>query len=392
MTPSPMVSLHKTRILYLIDYWGSPGGTERHLAYLLQSLDKSRYDCSVVVFNYLPNALAERAKADSTEIVHIPVARYYTPNALFRAIQLYLHIRKRRIDLVQTFHYKSDIYGALVAWVAGVRHIVASKRDAADYKGRFRFFMHKLVRPITQHYIAVSGVVAKVIREKEGVPDKRISVIYNGVSLERYVVPDACEKASAKRALGFAEADFVVGMSAWFRPEKDHQLLLDAFAALLQDAPDAKLLLVGSGPLFEQYRGSIQSSALKQHVHLTGAVDDVRPYLRAMDIACLVPRMNEGFSNSVLEKMATGLPLILTDIGGNAEAVTHGENGYIIKPGDKASLIMNLRTLYRDVATRQKMAAAARVRVEQLFSLDQMIDRHAALYDSLINQKERAST
>ncbi len=216
--------------------------------------------------------------------------------------------------------------------------------------------MHKLIRPITQHYIAVSGVVAKVIRDKEGVPDSRISVIHNGVNLDRYAAPDVAAKSSAKGAFGFAGDDFVVGMSAWFRPEKDHQLLLDAFTALHKEAANAKLLLVGDGPLFERYRHSVRESGMDQHIRFAGAVDDVRPYLNAMDVACLVPKMNEGFSNSVLEKMATGLPLVLTDIGGNAEAVSHGENGFIIKPGDKSTLIFHLLALYRDASMRDRMS------------------------------------
>src|SRR5262245_31084875 len=102
-------------ILYLIDFWGTPGGTERHLSYLLQSLDPARFRCHVVVFDYRRNALVEQARAAGIEVVHLPVAEYYTFNALWQGIKLFRFIRARRIDVVQTFHYKSDVYGATIA-------------------------------------------------------------------------------------------------------------------------------------------------------------------------------------------------------------------------------------------------------------------------------------
>lgn len=378
-----MAAARPVNLLYIIDYWASPGGTERHLSYLVQTLDRTRFKCHVVVFNYQPNALAEQARSAGIEIVHMPVAQYYTPNALRQGIKLYRFMRERRIDVVQTFHYKSDVYGATIARLAGVRHIVSSKRDAADYKSAFRFFMHKLVRPITPKYIAVSGVVADVIARKEKVRAERISVIYNGVDLERYSVPDPLTKARAKASLGFAPDDFVIGMSAWFRPEKDHQLLIDAFLEISAAAPAVKLAFVGGGPLFEQYRHWIEQRNLGSRIKLVGPLDEVRDALHAFDVACLVPKLNEGFSNSLLEKMATGLPVIATDVGGNREAIEHGTNGYVIPPGDHAQLVQHLSALHADRALRERMSTASRARVEKLFSLQEMVRRHSQLYLSM---------
>jgi glycosyltransferase involved in cell wall biosynthesis len=374
------------RILFIIDYWASPGGTERHLSYLINALDRRRFECSVVVFNYQPNALVEKARSNGIEILHLRVARYYTPNALVQAFKLIGFIRRRRIDIVQTFHYKADIYGAFFAWVAGVRHIVSSKRDAADYKGSFRFFMHKLVRPITSKYIAVSDVVAQVIRDKERVRADKISVIYNGVDLANYSLPQARAREQARSTLGFGADDFVIGMCAWFRPEKDHQLLIDAYMQISETAPAAKLVLVGGGPLLEHYRRWLVDNKLEHRIKLTGPVDDVRPYLAALDVACLVPRSNEGFSNSILEKMATGLPLVVTDVGGNKEAITDGDNGFVIAPADRSALMRHLLALYRDAGLRARAGSSSRARVEQLFSLESMVDRHARLYLSMVRE------
>lgn len=375
------IPTRKLRVLYLIDYWGSPGGTERHLAYLLESLDRTRFECRVVVFNYLPNALAETARASGISIDHIPLARYYTPSGIKQALALLRYMRAHEIDIVQTFHFKSDVVGATVARLAGIRHVVSSKRDAADYKRTFHFLLNRLVRPLTERYIAVSRVVAEVIRKREGVPDSRISTIYNGVDLVRHVLPTADVRARARAALGFNDTHFVIGMSAWFRPEKDHGLLFGVFQRLLERTPSVRLLLVGGGPLLEHYRAFIQGQpGLADTIHFAGPVDDVRPFLHAMDVGCLIPSSNEGFSNSVLEKMAAGLPLVVTRIGGNAEAVVDGVTGFVIPPGASEQLENRLTRLHVDSPLRHSMSTAARKRVEEHFSLDRMIQQHETLY------------
>jgi glycosyltransferase involved in cell wall biosynthesis len=374
----------KIRILFLIDYWGPAGGTERHLAYLLKNLDRDIFECRVVVFNYLPNVLADEARASGIDVHPIPVAEYYTPRAFRQAGVLRQYIREHGVDIVQSFHFKSDVYGAIVARLSGVRHFVASKRDAADYKKQLHFLLHRLVRPITQHYIAVSRVVAEVVSRKEGVPDERISIIYNGVDLERFAVPDAVARTAARAALGLMPEHFVIGMSAAFRPEKDHGLLLQAFREFHRRHPFTRLVLIGGGPLLDHYLKQVSESDLAGLVTFTGPVHDVRPSLHALDIACLVPSMNEGFSNSVIEKMAVGLPLVVTRIGGNAEAVEDGGTGFVIPPRDLDSLMNAIGRLHDDPELRLRVGAAARRRAEQLFSLSQMIRRHESLYCSLV--------
>jgi glycosyltransferase involved in cell wall biosynthesis len=375
------------KILYLIDFWKATGGTERHLSYLITHLDKTRFQPYVVVFDYEPNTLVDQVRALGVEVLHIPVARYYTPNAFVRALELRRFIRERGIDIVQTFHYKADTYGALVARLAGVRHVVSSKRDAADYKNAFHLKLHNLAGALTDRYIAVSGVIADVIGRKEGVPADKFTVIHNGVDLGRYGQASEAEQAAAKIAIGFAPDDFVIGMSANFRPEKDHPLLIDAFREFRREDPNARLLFVGGGPQYEHYKSWVEANGLADCVKLTGSVDDVRPFLRAMDVACLVPKINEGFSNSILEKKATGLPVIATDVGGNKEAIVEGVTGYIIAPRDGAALLDRLRRLRADRALRARMSAAARQRAIDLFSLPAMIRKHADLYESLSQQK-----
>ncbi len=374
----------QVNILYIIDYLYGMGGTERHLLYLLQLLDRKRFSCQVVAFDTGRTRLTDEIRALGVPLVHIPVGRYYTPNALRRAVELYRLIRRERIDLVQTFHYKADVYGAPVARLAGVRAIVSSKRDVADQKNRLHFFLHRLVAPIVSRYIVVADGVGRVVREREKAPADKLVTIYNGVDLERFVPLDSAARRKARQKLGLGPDDLILGTVAWMRPEKNYDLLFAAFAKALEQVPELKLVAVGGGPLFDRFREEVRQGRLAEQVVLAGPADDVRPWLQVFDMACLVPGSNEGFSNAVIEKMAMGLPLIVTDVGGNAEAVRNGDNGIVIPPGDRQKLTDAIVHMARHADERKAMGCRSRQIVERSFTLDRMISAHESLYASLV--------
>jgi glycosyltransferase involved in cell wall biosynthesis len=380
-----MAVKEKCNILYIIDHLVGPGGTEKHLRYLTGMLDKSRFNIFIVAFYMEETPFVDSVRDAGAEIKSIPVARYYTPNAVVKSVALYQFIKEKKIDIVQSFHYKADIFGAPIARLAGVKSIISSKRDSADFKSSFNFFMHKLVRPIVKKYIVVSDVVAKVIQEKENAQKEKIVKIYNGVDSLAYRPCSYSERYRFREAMGFSSNDVVIGISAWLREEKDHLLLLSAFCNLLETHNNIKLLVVGGGPLLDHCIRWAEHHGISQSVTFTGAVVNVETYLHAFDVACLVPKSNEGFSNSILEAMAEGLPLVVTDVGGNKEAVEHGVSGYVIAPSDRSDLEESLNALLNDAELRRKMGAEARRRVESVFSLQSMIDAHDALYTECLS-------
>ncbi len=179
------------------------------------------------------------------------------------------------------------------------------------------------------NYIVVADMVGKVVSVKEKVPNEKIQTIYNGVDINYYKPPLPEEYFAARRESGIVDDDFVIGMVAVFRPEKNHDILLEGFRKALRFCENIKLIAVGGGPLLDYYRTYCDKIGIADKVIFTDATSDVRKYLASLDIACLVPGSNEGFSNAILEKMAMGLPLVVTDVGGNAEAVL---DGYIFIP------------------------------------------------------------
>jgi glycosyltransferase involved in cell wall biosynthesis len=147
--------------------------------------------------------------------------------------------------------------------------------------------------------------------------------------------------------------------------------------------PTLKVLAVGGGELLDQFQAQISQSELAPHVVFTGELADVLPCLWSMDVACLTPGSNEGFSNALIEQMAVGLPLIVTDVGGNAEAVIDGLNGYVVPVGDAGALSAALVKMYASHEGQRAMGHASRQRAEERFSLERMCAEHARLYQSL---------
>lgn len=374
----------RIKILYIIDYFHITGGTEKHLSQLVRHLPKERFECTVVVFDLGQNALIDAMLDCGISVIHLPVAREYTPNAAARALQLYRIIRRKRIDIVQTFHQKADTYGALVAKTAGVKHIVSSKRDTGDLRKPWHVFMNRRLRGLFDRFIVVADAVGEVIAAKEGVDRAKITKIYNGLDENAFRGPTAEDVMQTRSRLGFRAGDFVVGMVAVFRPEKNHAVFFEGALKAVEIIPTLKLLVVGGGPLLEHFRGYCSSKGLGSRVALIGEVSDVRPYLTAMDVACLLPGKNEGFSNSIIEKMAMGLPLIVTDIGGNAEAVIDGHNGLVIPANDVAAFTAALIKMHADPTKVKEMGRKSRQLVEEKFTIGQMCRRHEMLYEALV--------
>jgi glycosyltransferase involved in cell wall biosynthesis len=373
----------RIKILFVIDYFHRTGGTEKHLAQLIAGLPADEFRCSVVVFDLGANPLLDGLRARGVSIISMPVGREYVLNAVAQAWRLIKLIRKNKFDIVQTFHQKADTYGAVIARLSGVKHLISSKRDTGQLRKPWHFFLNRRLKSLFDAFIVVAEAVRVAVIANDHLSASRITTIYNGVDIARFIVPSAQQRRDARTDLGFAADDFVVGMVAGFRPEKNYDVF---FAGLLQAAPSLpklKVLAVGAGPLLSQFRECIAQTELGARTVFAGDVSDVVRCLWAMDVGCLTPGRNEGFSNAVVEQMAVGLPIIVTDVGGNAEAVTDRENGLVIPPLDATAFSRALIDLYGNPARAAAMGRASRTRVEERFSLERMCAEHVRLYRSL---------
>jgi glycosyltransferase involved in cell wall biosynthesis len=211
-------------------------------------------------------------------------------------------------------------------------------------------------------------------------------VIYNGIDLRRFVPADIDRAAMERRKLGLPERSFLIGTVGRLSPEKNQGVLIQALCALRRDGADARLLLVGDGPMRAKIEEAVRAASMQQFVTFAGSQSDVRPFLAAMDVFVL-PSHVETFSNAALEAMATGKPVVLSGTGGAAEMVHSGVEGFILSQSSlQAELPRVLETLRQDTSLRLRMGRAGRERVERSFSLNGMVDEFCALTDAPIRQ------
>jgi len=278
------------------------------------------------------------------------------------------------------------------AKLAGVRHCIHGEHgwDMDDLYGtRWRpAILRRLHSPLVDRYIVVSKDLERYLTQRVGIAAGRISQIYNGVDTERFA-PHSTGAGNGLPA-EFAEQDtFVIGTVGRIQPVKDQFTLLKAFAELVQSNARLRLAVIGDGPLLGDLRRFAETLGIAKLTWLPGAIGNIPDALRSFDIFVL-PSLSEGISNTILEAMASGVPVVATAAGGNLELIEDGYCGRLFPPGDVATLVRLLAAYILDPSLRQAHASAAREVAVQRFSLDTMVRKYQEIYLGLCGEKGAA--
>lgn len=296
-------------------------------------------------------------------------------------LKLIWHLRQTRPDVVHTVFPIANIVGVLAARLAGVRAILSSRRDygfwiTPGYLKATRFANRFISRIVTN-----SPEVGRFTTRVEGVPAERISVIFNGVELDklRRDVPDLALKAQ----LGIPEGDTVIALVANFRPIKRHDTLLDAVALLVKTHPNVRLLFVGAdvpgdAPWQAHIMAHAASLGLTDRIHRGQAKGNINDFLSIVDIG-VNSSESEGLSNAVIEYMAAEVAAVVSNGGGNPDLIRHEDNGLVFPVGDAAALSECLRRLIDDAALRQRCVATAFQNAQEM-TIGAMVKHSEAAY------------
>jgi glycosyltransferase involved in cell wall biosynthesis len=358
------------------------GGSERQLASLASALVKK--GTKVAVYSFVDGPLRATMQQNGIEVVHArgwgsAATRYRVPVA---ALHLFWFMLRRRPRIVHFFLPAAYLVGAPMAVLAGVPSRVMSRRSLNTYQ---RNVLVRSVERCWHHAMhAVLGNSQGVVDQlkAEGIARSRLGLIYNGV--DDGVYGNAGMRSDARAGLGLTPDVLVMCIVANLIPYKGHRDLVDALAqAAPQLPPHWHMLVVGrddgiGAALHEQAR----RLGLSDNISFLGARDDIPALLGASDIGILCSHQ-EGFANAILEGMAAGLPMVVTRVGGNAEAVIDGETGLVVPLRDSKRLAAAIVRLANDPSLRTRFGAAGRQRVAEQFNLQRFIDSHFALYDVL---------
>jgi len=293
------------------------------------------------------------------------------------ALRLAAAFRRRGVEVVHLHNRLPMIYGAAAGRLAGA--VVVLTRHGPGASGAKERWLLRGAARLLDAYVAVSPEIGVLERERGYCPPAKISVIENGIQVDKF--DRAGERRSAARAaLGIPADAWVIGSVGRFAPEKDYPFLVRAAAPLL--GPNARLLLVGDGPEMGAIRGEVDARGVAAFVSLPGLRHDVPDMLAALDLFVLSSRM-EGLPLVALEAMATGLPVVATAVGGLPNLIAEGENGFLVPSGDEATLTGRLAALRDDPAAARAVGDRARARTREQYSGERMVRRYLDLYGQL---------
>ena len=363
------------------------GGTEHHLLRILPALAREGFRPLVYTLTERLS-LAPRFRAAGVEVIPPTtnavrmLPRRARDSLLLApaAMNLWRLIRARRPDVVHLFLPAAYLVGGAVALLAGHKTVVMSRRNLNRYQ-RKHPTLAGLEQRLHRRVSAALGNSRAVVAElaAEGVPRQRLGLIYNGIDLEAFVhLPPARE---IRARLGIAPTALVLTTPANLIPYKGHADLLDGLARVAGTLPPDWVLLCagrddGAGSVL---RARAHALGFAERVRWLGLRDDVPALLAASDLGILASH-EEGFSNSVLEGMAAGLAMIVSDVGGNTEAIQHTVSGWVVPPRDPAAVGAAILELAHDPGRRRRLGEAARARAARVFSLEDCVARYRRFY------------
>ena len=352
------------------------GGTERQIVQMAELMRQSGNEVQLAVLRGTEWLSPETSSLP----LHFAGFRSLSrPGGWAALLKLVRWMHREKFDILQTFFVESNLLGPWLGKLAGIPVVLGSRRNMNYWMSArtalFQSFSNKLATRLVANCEAVKQVIAQTERTSPG----KIDVIYNGVDLSSFTA-DAAERERVRREFGITEAQVLVGSISTLRRIKGVATLIQAAAIVTAQQPSARFLLVGDGPLRQELEEMVGAKGLRDRVSFAGSQNDVRRYLRAFDIAVLASE-SEGFSNSVLEYVAMGLPSVVTDVGGNKEAL--GDSGLLVPPKDAPALAEALLRLITDQDARKRMSEAGLVHANK-FSLENAKHNLNTYYHGLI--------
>jgi sugar transferase (PEP-CTERM/EpsH1 system associated) len=371
-----------------IVYRFDTGGLENGIVNLINHMPTSAYRHVVVALTEVTD-FSKRITRPDVEFISL----HKPPGHGFLLYpKLYRLFKQMRPAIVHTRNLAA-LEAQMPAWAAGVPVRLHGEhgRDVTDLHGENRTLqrVRRVYRPFVHHYFALSRDLASYLKDKVHVPSERITQVYNGVDVARFSPPPGGVRASIAGCPFNDPGHWLIGTVGRMQAVKDQTNLARAFVLALQQQPALRerlrLVLVGEGALRDQCAAILSEAGVLDLAWLPGERSDVADVMRGLDCFVL-PSLAEGISNTILEAMATALPVIATDVGGNADLVVHGQTGEIVPSKQPKALARSIMALAAQPEQTRALGWAGRQRVQARFSLPAMV----ATYQLVYNQQLRS--
>jgi glycosyltransferase involved in cell wall biosynthesis len=380
------LGIHQVRkVLQLIDSFDQ-GGSEHQAVQLTRLLKESgQFRVHVACLSKRGTLRAQLENLGYADIPEFPLTSFYDSNAIKQVRQFATMLRDLRIDVIHTHDFYTNIFGMAGGALAQVSVRIASRRESAKRASHKRFVERGAYR-LADAVIANCEVVRQELIA-EGLPPDKVVTIHNGLEQECFTESASLREATLTRfGLPSGESLRFITIVANLRPVKDYPTFLRSAAEVHRKIPNSAFLIAGEGELLDSLRGLAQELGLKDRVFFLGRCDSTTELLALSDV-CVLSSQSEGFSNSILEYMAAGRPVVVTDVGGAREAVVSGESGYLVPAGDHQKMAECIISLLAEPERARAMGERGRLVAKEKFSSEVRLHKTEALYDELLAKR-----
>jgi L-malate glycosyltransferase len=363
--------------------WLHFGGRENGVVNLVNSLDPNVFDNHIFSF-VRDGSLTGRVIPGRCKIIEFGEKLGGDYGLYFKLARAF---RSHKIHIAHTHGWGTLLEGMVAAKLARVPAVVHGEHGTIKDDTKTHIYLQRLMWQAADEILSVSEALRRKLAQTINFPENRIRVIANGVDLRRFIV--ARDRSDWKFRLNLPREALTFGTVGRFVPVKCYPVLLDASRWIFEKIPNSYLVLVGDGPLHERLTGLARDYKIRDRVRFLGWRSDVPEILNALDVYVLASE-SEGMSNTILEAMACGLPVVATAVGGNVELVDRA-GGLLVPPYNPKTLAEAVSLLLADPARRETMGSLARRRVEEHFSLETMAENYAGVYLDVVSRRMKLS-
>ena len=388
---------HRIQLVKFLTAFGV-GGTEKQVANLTQRMDRRAFDVSFACMSRWGEMLKEIEGRQGIAISEYPLESLYELNAFRQQWRFAQALRRNHTQIVHSYNFYANMFSLPAAKLAGVPGIVASIRDMGVYLSPMKLRAQKLVCRLADRIVVNAGAIRDWLVE-QGYDPRKIVVIRNGVDTSRFVARD--DGTALRRELDLPAGVPLVVLLARLNPTKGIEDFLQAAVKVREMHPDAWFLAVGEcftrnadGQIVvdSAYRRALEDRAaslgLADRMRFTGLRKDVPQVLAAAAVSVL-PSISEGISNTLLESMAAGVPVVATRVGGTPEVIDDGEHGLLVPVNEPQALADAISRVLGNPALAARLGANGRRRVVEEFSFDAVVRKTERLYRELLAEKRR---
>jgi glycosyltransferase involved in cell wall biosynthesis len=371
---------HRIRILIITDVFKKIAGSERNITQLLHGIDQTRFQVYVACF--YSGELAQAMEAEGFQIYGLRRGGIYSIKGLKNIISLYELIREKGIDLILTYHEGSDFLGLVLSNMCAIP-VISNRRDMG-FKTRLP---HRVAYRLFGRYfdgvITVSDTLKNNVINRGWFKEGKVLSIHNGINIQEY--SNHVNREWIKQSIGIEANKYVVGIIANIKKIKGIKYFLHAASLICEETSEVEFVIIGgdvheAGDSMDDMKLFAKGMNIADKIHFLGERKDIADLISIFDVG-VTSSLSEGFSNVILEYMASGKPVVATDVGGNREAVMHGETGLLVPPENAHKLAEGIKVFLENREIALRCGLAGRKRVEKEFSLKGMIGKYENMFE-----------